>query len=95
MKFKSNLTELKKILDELSIDFNYSERIKNDPVSFVRKFPDPADREVAALISSCFAYGGVKTILNSLDKIFHLAGSSPARFVLEAGIDDYKRFDGF
>ena len=55
--------------------------LANDPLSFCHRYPDPADQEVVGLIASSFAYGQVKIILNSLEKIFGVMGKSPRRFV--------------
>jgi len=49
-----------------------------DPVRFARRFPAPADREVAALLSALFAYGNVKAIGAFLETLFAALGSSPA-----------------
>ncbi len=63
----------KTILDNL-----YAERsplhLANDPLSFCHNYSDPADREVAAVIASAFAYGNVAIILRTLGSIFSGAG---------------------
>lgn len=86
---------LKKILDQL-----YKERsgahLANDPVSFCHRYDDPADREIAAVIASAFAYGAVANILRTLERIFRELGPSPRSFILnfdpEKGL---KTFAGF
>ncbi len=55
--------------------------LANDPLSFCHSYSDPADQEVAALIAAVFAYGNVKVILGSLQRISRIIGSSPAAFV--------------
>lgn len=53
----------------------------NDPLSFCHRYPDPADREIAAVIAAAFAYGGIKIILRTLESIFSELGPSPRRFI--------------
>ncbi|MBI2354614.1 MAG: TIGR02757 family protein [Deltaproteobacteria bacterium] len=71
---------IKTVLDRL-----YAARspihLANDPLSFCHRFADPADREVAAVLASAFAYGGIKVILRTLETIFAGLGPSPRRFV--------------
>lgn len=68
-----------------TLDILYAGRsqqhLANDPLSFCRRFKDPADREIAALAASCFAYGAVKVIKGSLEEIFQEMGPSPRRYV--------------
>ena len=67
------------------LDSLYAKRsnahLANDPLSFCHRFSDPADREVAAVIASSFAYGGIKIILRTLEGIFAEVGNSPFRYV--------------
>jgi uncharacterized protein (TIGR02757 family) len=67
------------------LDRSYESRsllhLANDPLSFCHRFPDPADQEVAAIIASSFAYGGIKIILRTLESIFTEVGASPRRYV--------------
>jgi len=89
------MSDLKSTLDTL-----YRERsqqhLSNDPLSFCRNYPDPADREVAAVIASAFAYGAVAIILRTLKSIFAETGGSPRRYIEtfepERGV---KTFSGF
>ena len=73
-------SDIKSILDNL-----YGSRsaihLANDPLSFCHRYEDPADREVAAVIASAFAYGGIKIILRTLETIFASLHPSPRRFV--------------
>jgi len=71
---------VKTILDRL-----YAARspahLANDPLSFCHRYADPADREVAAVIASAFAYGNVAVILRTLEGIFAALGPAPRRAV--------------
>jgi uncharacterized protein (TIGR02757 family) len=55
--------------------------LANDPLSFCHRYTDPADREVAAVIASAFAYGNVAVILRTLGVIFVELGPSPRSYV--------------
>ncbi len=72
--------DLKSILDQLYANRS-RKHLDNDPLSFCHRYGDPADREVAAVIASTFAYGGIKIILRTLESIFARLGPSPRRFV--------------
>ena len=49
-------SDIKTVLDKLYAGRS-SRHLANDPLSFCYAYKDPADREVAAVISSAFAYG--------------------------------------
>jgi uncharacterized protein (TIGR02757 family) len=87
--------ELKRALDELCrlYDRRY---LDSDPVGIVRRYDDPADREIVGLLAAGLAYGRVASIRRSLDALLPVLGARPARFV--ANFDpraDARRFDGF
>ena len=85
---------------QAALDALYASRspqhLANDPLSFCHRYPDPADREIAAVISSSFAYGSIGIILRSLEAIFAELGRSPRRYVEQfdpqAGL---RTFSGF
>jgi len=60
--------------------FNRSALIP-DPLQFVHLYKRKKDIETAGFISSVFAYGNVKQIINTLGKIFYAAGKNPYDFV--------------
>lgn len=71
---------LKTALEQLCTSRS-TDRLANDPLAFCHRFHDPADQEIAALIAAVFAYGSVKVIRGSLDRIFTIIGSSPTGFI--------------
>jgi uncharacterized protein (TIGR02757 family) len=87
--------ELRRALDALCR--RYDRRyLDSDPVGIVRRFDDPADREVAGLLAAGLAYGRVASIRASLERLLDVLGPSPARFVREFDArKDARRFDGF
>src|SRR5262245_22226592 len=72
--------DIKTILDRLYAARSQT-HLANDPLSFCHRYEDPADREVAGVIASAFAYGNVAIILRNLEAIFAELGPSPRRYV--------------
>lgn len=60
---------------------NRPEYIHPDPLEFVWRYPGKADREVVGLIAACLAYGNVRQILKSVDKVLSPMGRSPAAWL--------------
>ncbi len=50
----------------------------HDPVHFVHRFGDQADREIAAFLSAQFAYGKIDLFHRFLETIFVILGDNPA-----------------
>jgi len=87
--------ELKTVLDTL-YESRSSAHLAHDPLSFCHRYQEPADREIAAVIASAFAYGGVKIILRTLEQIFDRLGPSPRRAVERFDPrQGLRTFDGF
>ena len=73
-------TRLRPLLDGLYADYN---RVDSaiDPVHVVRRFRDPADREVVGFCAAALAFGRVQSVLRSIEQLLAVLGSSPAAFV--------------
>lgn len=73
-----------------------AEHLANDPLSFCHRYRSFDDQEVAALVAAAFAYGNVKMIKGSLERIFSIMGDSPASFVERfdpaRGVEQLERF---
>ena len=67
------------------LDYHYKtfdkSQISPDPLQFLHLFSKEEDIEVMGFIASIFAYGNVKQIINTLDKILVISGSNPYDFV--------------
>ena len=77
---------------------NYNKRslVAPDPLQVLYDFSDEEDRAVVALIASGLAYGRVKQILISIDKIISKLIPSPVAFLLNNSYDDFREiFKGF
>jgi len=89
------MSDLQTTLDALYATRS-EQHLGNDPLSFCHRYTDPADREIAAVVASSFAYGSVVIILRTLEVIFAEIGSSPRSYVEtfdpQAGV---RTFSGF
>ena len=69
------------------LDYHYKafdkSQISPDPLQFLHLFTKKEDIEVMGFIASIFAYGNVKQIINTLDKILIISGSKPYDFVMD------------
>ncbi len=59
--------------------------LESDPLRYVHRYERPADKEAVALISAALAYGNVKTIFGSIEKVLAPLGPHPAETL--AGFD--------
>lgn len=71
---------LKEWLDVLYTSFNYAGSA-TDPIQIVRRFEDPADREVVGFCAAALAFGRVASVLQSIERLVTILGPSPAGFV--------------
>ena len=87
---------LKHYLDDFLDSFPKERHIEMDPVQFVHRYSDSADREVVGFIAAAFSYGNVKSVLRSVERVLARLGDNPARFI--ASFDprrDSRVFRGF
>jgi uncharacterized protein (TIGR02757 family) len=53
----------------------------SDPVHIVRRFIEPADREVVGFCAAGLAFGRVSSVLQSIEALLQVMGPTPAAFV--------------
>ena len=89
------LAALKAVLDRAYAEYD-ARWIEPDPVQFVWRYHRPEDREVAGLVASSLAYGTVKQIKKSVERVLAVLGDRPARAIdsLEATAA-LRALDGF
>ncbi|NLL37255.1 MAG: TIGR02757 family protein [Fretibacterium sp.] len=85
MREGSRLDRMRAFLDGLYYVYNRKELVDPDPLIFLYRYEDPADREVAGLLASCLAYGRVAQILKSVDRVLDVLGTKPSRTLKESG----------
>ncbi|MFH0795413.1 MAG: TIGR02757 family protein [bacterium] len=76
-----NSTDLNDFLTRLRSRYHSPNYLWPDPLGFPRRYADRRDREIVALVSAVLAYGNVKQILASVDKLLALMGPHPAQYV--------------
>jgi len=74
----------KALLEKTYREMNKPEFIHPDPLEFVWRYQDRADREIVGLIAACLAYGNVTQILKSVEKVLGPMGKSPAAWLKAA-----------
>ena len=67
-------------LETLYREFDH-ETSASDPVHIVRRYTDPADREVVGLCAAGLAFGRVANVLHSIESLLAVMGPRPAAFV--------------
>lgn len=72
---------LKPFLEELYRTFD-RRHLDSDPLAFVHRYRAEADREVVAFFASGLAFGNVRSIKSSLERLLKALGPEPSRFVL-------------
>ncbi|MBX5482580.1 MAG: TIGR02757 family protein [Myxococcaceae bacterium] len=73
--------KLRPYLEAVAAATRFPDRVLADPVEFPRRYADPRDIEVTALVSACLAYGRADLFKPKLDALFSKMGPSPAAFV--------------
>jgi uncharacterized protein (TIGR02757 family) len=86
-------TALAPFLDELVRRYHSPHWLDSDPIQFPRRYARADDREAAAFISACFAYGSVALIHRAISAILEPMGEHPADFI--RGFDGASRWPGF
>lgn len=68
---------------------NRPEFIADDPVQFPRRFTDPRDIEIAALLSALIAWGNRKMICRDADRLLCNMGHAPYAYMMDEGYEDF------
>lgn len=86
---------LKSYLENLYQQYNHL-FLSEDPLEFAHQFQNPRDQEIVGLLSSCLAYGNVKQIRASVQKVVAVLGEKPYDYVMafdpekqEEGLDGF------
>ena len=77
---RSSSGDLKKTLDSLYHQYNCIDAA-TDPIQIVRRFGNPADREVVGFCAAALAFGRVASVLRSIERVLDVLGPAPAAFV--------------
>jgi uncharacterized protein (TIGR02757 family) len=69
-------------LEALYRDFDYRGRLAHDAIQYPRRYPDPHDREIVALLTASLAYGRVDLFGPWVERLLGWLGPSPRAFAL-------------
>ncbi len=72
-------------LDRIYERYNHRRYVDPDPLLFLYDYTDVIDREVAAMVASSLAFGGVKQIMRSVGEVLDVMGERPAEYLLSSG----------
>jgi uncharacterized protein (TIGR02757 family) len=87
---------LRAALERVWRECDWAARAEQDAIRHPRRFTDPRDIEIAALLAACLAYGRVDLFAPQVDLALARMGSSPYHFVLDFDVKrDRRAFDGF
>ena len=90
------MNDLKPWLDDLYSRFNDRRFVSPDPLASLFRYDNVCDREIAAVLAAGLAYGNVKSIVASVEKLFARLGPSPRKFVEENSLREMmKRIGDF
>ncbi len=84
------------LLEKLNYHYRVFDKskISPDPLQFLHLYRDEHDIEIMGFISSVFAYGGIKQIINSLEKLRVIMRDKPYKYVVNFSKKDCKNFKG-
>ncbi|HOX29162.1 MAG TPA: TIGR02757 family protein [bacterium] len=93
---ESDLKFTKKSLELIYEKFNRREYVHPDPLEFLYRYADPAEREIVGLMASSLAYGRVNQILKSVEEALGRMEPAPRIFIRNSTPAVIrKRFEGF
>ncbi|MHC1697011.1 MAG: TIGR02757 family protein [Geobacteraceae bacterium] len=80
MKLNNKQAQIRSALENLYA-CRSARHLQNDPLSFCHRYDDWLDQEIVGLIASCFAYGKVNSIKQSVEKILAVLSPTPQAFI--------------
>lgn len=85
-------TITKNELEDLQKQHETKSFIEKDPIQFPHGFKNIEDKEIAAFISACIAFGSRKAFIEKLNTLFNIMDNKPLNFVLNFNPDKLKGF---
>ena len=80
VRVRARLAVLRPRLELLYAGFN-APGTAEDPIAFVRRAADPADRDIVAFLSAGLAFGRVASVMASIARLLAVMGPRPADYV--------------
>ncbi len=79
VRLPAQAVRVQRALEDVLLRCDVSARVATDPVEYVRRYSDPHDVELVALIASSVAFGNVKALRAKLADALERVGPAPAR----------------
>ncbi len=96
---KPSPQRLERLRTELEALYRHYHRpafIGSDPIHYLYRFTSPLDQEVVGLVAASLAYGNVKSIHASIDKVLAVMGDHPRLYLEQSGetsiLRDFRSF---
>lgn len=86
---------IKQLLDRFYAEYDFSARVRHDPIEFSHRYSNPEDIEVSGFIASCLAYGRVDLFKPVIEKILAVMGKSPFAFLIDFNVKKYEALFSF
>lgn len=81
----ADVERLHRVLEQLYERDNRFSLIGNDPLGFLYRYPNDPDREIVGLISALLAYGRVRQIGSSIERLLEILGPKPYEYIRGTG----------
>lgn len=82
-----NPDKLKPFLDKLLARYCVPCEVDSDPIAIVRRFKRKKDIEIAGFLAASLAFGNVKQIVSSLERLFSITGERLFEFVRDFQVE--------
>jgi uncharacterized protein (TIGR02757 family) len=83
--------KLSEALEEIYRKYNRRSHAGTDPLELLYSYHDVRDREIAGLVASSLAFGGVKQIRRSIGSVLTVMDDSPAEYLRNTSTAEIKR----
>jgi uncharacterized protein (TIGR02757 family) len=82
---------MRSVLDRLAAEFDLLGAVREDPVGVVHAVPHPEDRELAAFVAACLAFGSVRAFRPKIREVLEALGPRPTPTVQETTLEALHR----
>ncbi len=88
-------SEIKRLLDKATLDYNRFEFIELDPVQIPHAFSRKEDIEIAGFLTATISWGQRKSIIKNAYFLMDLMDNTPYDFIIDADKSDWNRVSQF
>jgi len=91
----TDLTQIKRLLDNRVSEYNRLDFIDSDPVQIPHRFTRKEDIEIAGFLTATISWGQRKSIIKNANHLMELMDNSPCDFLLEADETEWESVSRF